>query len=105
MCEYAIDKFSCTSASLPDSAEVQQCVKMWFVKNHLQLNMFQTVKKLKKIVEKTVSKNCYMLKCCIGRYITQEMCKKVVSNNSFMLKYCPIDIYPKKCVKKIVSQH
>ena len=52
------------------------------------------------LCDKVVSKDPFMLKCCLDRYKTQEMCDKAVDAFLSPLKFVPDWFFTSKMIKK-----
>ena len=53
--------------------------------------------------DKAFSEDFFLLKCCLGRYKTQDMCDKVVDSFLTTLKFVPDCFVTNKMIKKLYN--
>ena len=53
--------------------------------------------------DKAFSEYFFLLKCCLGRYKTQDMCDKVVDSFLTTLKFVPDGFVTNKMIKKLYN--
>ena len=51
--------------------------------------------------DKAFSEEFFLVKCCLGRYKTQDMCDKVVDSFLTTLKFVPDCFVTNKMIKKL----
>ena len=101
MCDKTVDNYVHASEFVPNAIRLKKCAIKPLIPVLFYFILFLIDIKLQKYVIKVVSKEPFMLKYCLDKYKTQEMCDKAVDAFLPALKFVPDWFVTKKIISDV----